>query len=147
MRNNQIQLSSNPWKLYLLWVQYLIVLSYFPPCWITCMKLSRLCRSDMCVCVCVGGGVWVWHMVMLKHLCVCVCFHTLVSKTVFLSPLPPRLPSLPPPTRQQAGSNVIPSSLSRLPITSHSVATVSKATERSGCQAPGAMHVIVALFI
>lgn len=44
---------------------------------------------------------------------------------------------------QRAGSKVIPSSLSRLPITSHSVATVSKATQRSGCQAPRAMHVIV----
>ena len=60
-------------------------------------------------------------------------------------PHPPNTTNAPPlaSPRQQAGSNVIPSSLSRLPITSHSVATVSKATERSGCQAPRAMHVIV----
>lgn len=66
----------------------------------------------------------------------------------------PHCPPPPPPIylalhakhtspRQQAGSNAIPSLLSRLPITSHSVATVSKATERSGCQAPRAMHGIV----
>lgn len=52
------------------------------------------------------------------------------------SPLPPTSP------RQQEGSNVIPSSLAWLPITSHSVATVAMVTKRSGCQAPRAMHVI-----
>lgn len=58
---------------------------------------------------------------------------------------PPPHPHPPPPPL--VGSNVIPSSLSRLPITSLSVATVSKATERSGCQAPRAVHVIVIYLI